>query len=221
MKPLYVCLLLSACATKFMSGGAMPVTLAIMIFIALTTWKKGQRALNERAARNAPSIDRFIREIRRNPPQRVPGTAVFMTPQPNVVPESLRLNLRHNKMLHERVVFLTVSFQEVPHVSSENRIYIHSLGDDFYSMTLHYGFNDEPDISQAMAYCLQRGMDFDSAEQASFYIGHETIVPARGGAMPFWRDLLFAIMKQNASSAVEYYKIPVSRVVEVGGRYEL
>jgi KUP system potassium uptake protein len=214
-------ILLSACATKFMSGGAMPVALAIMIFIVLTTWKKGQRLLNERASREAVSIERFIKEVHRNPPLRAPGTAIFMTPYHNVVPEPLRLNLRHNKMLHERVIFLTVSFQEVPHIAPENRIHIYSLGNDFYTMDLHYGFNDQPDMPEAMNYCLRRGMDFDNIHQTSFYLGRERIVPVAGGAMPFWRDMLFAIMKQNASSAIEYYKIPADRVIELGGRYEL
>lgn len=213
--------LFSATTTKFMSGGAMPVALALMIFIALTTWKRGQKILSERFAHQSLSVDSFIKSVRRSPPVRVPGTAIFMTPYHNVVPDSLQLNLRHNKMLHERVIFLTVAFQEVPHVPPENRIQIYSLGDDFYRMDLSYGFNDEPDIPEALHYCLQRGMDFDSIHQVSFYLGKETIVPVKGGDMAQWRERIFAVMKQNASSAIEYYKIPAERVVEVGGRYEL
>ncbi len=213
--------LFSATTTKFMSGGAMPVTVAIMIFTALTTWKKGQSALDDRISSQSVSIDQFIRETRSNPSVRVPGTAIYMTPHHNMVPSALMLNMRHNKMLHERVIFLTVIFEEIPHVARENRIHIYTLGDDFYKMDVHYGFNDDPDISEVMHYCLQRGMDFDNMASASFYFGREIIMPVAGGAMPFWRDLLFAIMKQNASSAADYYKIPADRVVEVGGLYEL
>ncbi len=213
--------LFSATTTKFMSGGAMPVTVAVMIFTALTTWKKGQAALDDRISSQSVSIDQFIRESRNNPSVRVPGTAIYMTPHHNMVPSAMMLNMRHNKMLHERVIFLTVIFEEIPHVAHENRIHIYTLGDDFYKMDVHYGFNDEPDISEAMHYCLQRGMDFDNLAQASFYFGNEIIMPVAGGAMPFWRDLLFSIMKRNASGAAEYYKIPADRVVEVGGMYEL
>ncbi len=212
--------LFSATTTKFMSGGAMPATLAVMIFLALTTWKKCQQALDNRLASLSLPVDRFIREVEVSPPLRVPGTAIFMTPYPNAVPNPLLLNLRHNKMLHERVIFLTVMFQEIPHVTAENRIRIHTLGNDFYRIDLFYGFNDEPDVPAALAYCMKRGMDFDGLHQTSFYLGRESVA-FMGGEMPFWRKLIFSIMKQNASSAVEYYKIPADRVVEVGGRYEI
>ena len=213
--------LFSATATKILSGGIMPVALAITIFTALTTWKHGQQLLNKKFSERSISIEKFIKEIHRNPPLRVPGTAIFMTPYHNVVPEALLQNLKHNKILHERVIFLTVLFQEIPHVALENRIHIHTLGSDFYLLELHFGFNDEPNMSEAFNYCLKRGMDFDSIYQASFYLGKETIVPIGGDEMALWRERIFAAMKQNASSAVEYYKIPADRVVEIGGRHEL
>ena len=213
--------LFSATLTKFFSGGAMPVTLALMIFTALTSWKRGQQALNTMFSQRSVPIDRFIKEVHRNPPIRVPGTAIFMTPYHNVVPDSLLQNLKHNRMLHERVIFLTVDVQEVPTVAQENRIRIHTLKDDFYQLDVHFGFNDAPDMSAAYNYCLKRGMDFDNIHQTSFYLGRETIIPLAGGIMALWRERIFAIMKQNASSAVEYYNIPFDRVVEIGGRYEL
>ena len=213
--------LFSATLTKFFSGGAMPVTLALMIFTALTSWKRGQQALNTMFSQRSVPIDRFIKEVHRNPPIRVPGTAIFMTPYHNVVPDSLLQNLKHNRMLHERVIFLTVDVQEVPTIAQENRIRIHTLKDDFYQLDVHFGFNDAPDMSAAYNYCLKRGMDFDNIHQTSFYLGRETIIPLAGGIMALWRERIFAIMKQNASSAVEYYNIPFDRVVEIGGRYEL
>jgi KUP system potassium uptake protein len=214
-------ILFSATLTKFFSGGAMPVTLAIMIFTALTTWKRGQMALNGLFSQRSIPIERFIKEVHRNPPIRVPGTAIFMTPYHNVVPDSLLQNLKHNRMLHERVIFLTLTVQEIPHVSDDSRIRIRTLGDNFYQLEVHFGFNDVPDMSDAYNYCLKRGMDFDNIHQTSFYLGRETIIPLKGGIMALWRERIFAIMKQNASSAVEYYNIPYDRVVEIGGRYEL
>jgi len=211
--------LFSATLTKFFSGGAMPVMLALMIFSALTSWKRGQTLLRSMFSKNSLPIDVFIREVHRNPPIRVPGTAIFMTPYHNVVPDSLLKNLKHNRMLHERVIFLTVNVQEVPTIAEEKRIRIRTLGDDFYQLDVQFGFNDVPDMSDVYNTCLRRGMDFDNIHQTSFYLGRETIVPIASEDMALWRERLFAIMKQNASSAVEYYNIPFDRVVTIGGNY--
>lgn len=214
--------LFSATLSKIAHGAYIPLIMAMVIFTFLTTWKNGQRVLNEKLARSSISIDRFIKEVYKNPPIRVPGTAIYMTPWHNVVPGALTQNLKHNKVLHERVIFLTVVSQEVPYVPKENRVHVYELGHDFYRLDLHTGFKDEPDVPEALHQCLVRGMDFDHIHQVSFFLGKETVISTpEDSGMARWRERLYAWMKQNASSAIDYYKIPADRVVELGGRYEI
>jgi KUP system potassium uptake protein len=214
--------LFSATTTKIATGGYLPLLIAAVIFTFLTTWKSGQRILNEKLARSSISTERFIKEVYKNPPIRVPGTAIYMTALHNVIPSPLLYNLKHNKVLHERIVFVTVVSQEVPYVPAENRVHVYGLGHDFYQLDLHTGFKDEPDVSAALHQCQVRGMDFDDIHQASFFLGKETVIstPEESG-IARWREQLFAWMKKNASSAIDYYGIPADRVVEIGGRYEI
>ena len=214
--------LFSATTTKITSGGYLPLLMAIIIFTFLTTWKSGQRILNEKISRASVSTERFIKEVYKNPPIRVPGTAIYMTALHNVIPSPLMYNLKHNKILHERIIFLTVVSQEVPYVPAENRVHVYGLGHDFYQLDLHTGFKDEPDVPAALHQCQVRGMDFDDIHQASFFLGKETIISTpEVSDIARWREHLFAWMKQNASSAGEYYGIPSDRVIEIGGRYEI
>lgn len=221
---LFICIdaaLFSSAATKIATGGYMPLIFASVIFTLLTTWKTGQRVLNERLSRSSVSIERFIKEVYKNPPMRVPGTAVYMTPWHNVIPNALLQNIKHNKVLHERVIFLTVVAQEVPYVPPDNRVHVYQLGQDFYQLDIHSGFKDEPDVPAALHQCQVRGMDFDHIHQASFFLGKENIIPTDGDGMAIWREHIFVWMKQNASSAISYYKIPPDRVIELGGSYEI
>lgn len=213
--------LVAATMMKFFQGGYVPISLALILCVIFTTWKRGQQILNDKISRLSISTDRFVKEIYKNPPLRVPGTAVFMTPRHNVVPGALLHNLKHNKVLHERVILLTVTSQDVPYVAEEDRVHVHGLGQDFYQLDLRLGFKDEPNVPFALHYCQLRGMDFDDTHQASFFLGKEIVIPTEGEGMSIWREHIFAWMKQNASSAIEYYKIPVDRVVELGGRYEI
>ncbi len=220
----FVCIdtaLFSAALMKIPDGGYVPLLIGAVIFTLLTTWKSGQNILNEKLARSSVSIERFVKDVYKNPPIRVPGTSIYMTPWHNVIPGALLQNLKHNKVLHERIIFMTVVSQEVPHVPPENRVHIYQLGQDFYQLDLHTGFKDEPDVPEALHQCLVRGMDFDHIHQASFFLGKETIIPTPADGMAIWREHIFAWMKQNASSAIDYYKIPPDRVIELGGRYEI
>lgn len=213
--------LFASTAIKIPTGGYFPVLMAFVIFTMLTTWKSGQRLLNDKVSRASVSIDRFVKEIYRNPPVRVPGTAIYMTPWHNIVPGALLHNLKHNKVLHERVIFLTAISQDVPHVAPEKRVHIYQLGQDFYQLDLHIGFKDEPDVPDALHQCQIRGMDFDHISNASFFLSKETVIPTPGDGMAIWREHLFSWMKRNASSAVDYFNIPHDRVIELGGRYEI
>lgn len=213
--------LFSSTVTKIMHGGYVPMLLAVMIFSTLTTWRKGQMILSDKLARYSIPTEKFIKELLKKPPARVPGTSIFMTPRHNIVPNALMQNLKHNKILHERVILLTVVSQDVPYVREENRVQVFRLGHDFYQLDLHLGFKDEPDVPAALRLCQLRGMDFDHIQQASFFLGKETVIPTPAKGMAPWREHYFAWMKQNASSAIEYYKIPSDRVLEIAGRFEI
>ncbi len=214
--------LFAASSQKIASGGYVPLMIASVIFTLLTTWKSGNRILNEKIARASVSTERFIKEIYKNPPVRVPGTAVYMTAVHNVIPASLLHNLKHNKVLHERIIFLTVVSQEVPYVPAENRVHVYNLGNDFYQLDLHTGFQDEPNVPAALQQCQARGMDFDDIHQASFFLGKETVISTEEpSGIARWRERIFAWLKKNASNAGAYYGIPSDRVVEIGGQYEI
>ena len=213
--------LVMSAATKIPHGGYIPLLMGIIFFTLMTTWKSGQCILKAKMSGMSVSVERFINEIYKNPPLRVQGTAIYMTPWHSTIPSALLQNLKHNKILHERIIFLTVISQEVPYMPPENRVHVHQLGQDFYQLDLHTGFKDEPDVPSALHQCLARGMDFDHLHQASFFLSRETVIPTNGDGMATWREHIFALMKRNASSAIDYYRIPVDRVIELGGRYEI
>ena len=215
-------LLFASTLTKIATGGYVPLLIATAAFTVLTTWKSGQRILNEKVAQASVPVDRFIKEVYKNPPIRVPGTAIYMTALHSVVPGALLNNLKHNKVLHERVIFFTIIPQEVPHVPPEKRVHVYGLGHDFFQLDLHNGFKDVPDVPAALRHCQIRGMDFDDIMHATFFLGHETVISTEmPSGIARWREQLFAWMKKNSHSAVEYFEIPMDRVVEIGGQYEI
>ena len=152
---------------------------------------------------------------------RVPGTAVFLTASQEGVPHAMLHNLNHNKVLHERVVLLTVRSEDIPHVGDEQRVDVEPLGHEFYRVTVHYGFKDEPDLPDALAAAAKyRGIEFNMME-TSFFLSRQTLVPTPAPGMALWREKLFAAMSRNAASATVFFKIPTNRVVELGTRIEL
>jgi KUP system potassium uptake protein len=188
----------------------------------LSTWKRGREILFERLRPGAIALEPFIRSLTLHPPARVPGTSVFLTASQEGVPHALLHNLNHNKVLHERVVLLTVRAEDIPHVPDEQRVDVQPLGDDFYRLTVHYGFKDEPDLPAALELASGKGMEFNLLE-TSFFLSRQTLVPtpAHTPGMALWREKLFAAMSRNASSATAFFKIPANRVVELGTRIEL
>ena len=166
-------------------------------------------------------IEPFLESLFRDAPQRVAGTAVFLTATPDVAPHALLHNLYHNKVLHERVVFLTVDVKNVPWVPLEERVTVRPLGNECYRVALQFGFMDRPDVWQALdEVCPTRGIAFDLM-QTSFFLSRQTLIPKVGPGMALWREKLFALMSRNASSATTFFKIPANRVVELGTRIEL
>ncbi len=211
---------LASNSLKIPDGGWFPLVIGAVVFTLLTTWKRGRALLMDKLSTDALPLDVFIQSIEVAPPTRVEGTAVFMTSTPDRVPHALLHNLKHNKVLHDRIVFLTVVIRDVPYVSQSHRIEIKSLGCDFYQFLAYYGFKEDPDVPELLEESGRRGFAFDMME-TSFFVSRETLIPTVGPGMALWREKLFASMSKNAVKASEFFRIPTNRVVELGTQVEL
>ena len=200
---------------KIPDGGWFPLAAGSIVFLLMSTWKRGGQMLTERTSGEAIELESFIDALLVSMPSRVPGNAVFMTSNNERVPNAMLHNLMHNKVLHERVLVVSVQVFDVPYVPEIDRVEIHKLKGDFYRVNVQYGFKDEPDIPAALALCESQGLPVDMME-TSFFLGRATLVPKHGSEMVFWREKLFVFMFRNASSATSFYKIPTNRVVELG-----
>jgi KUP system potassium uptake protein len=201
-------------------GGWFPAVLATILAITMSTWRWGRQSLLERRGRNALTIEEFVATLKPDRPIRVPGTAVFMTGNPGLIPGALLHNLKHNKVLHERVVLMTVRTLDIPRVPEEERLQIRHLDGNFHAITVQYGFLDQPNIPRALAQCRLQQFHFNLME-TSFFVGREKIIPARRGGLARWRKRLFVLMSNNMLDATEFFRIPPNRVVELGGQVEL
>ena len=211
---------LSSNALKLLHGGWFPLLVGALIFTLFTTWKRGRRVLLDRLSEDALPLEQFIQSIELAPPVRVEGTAVFMTSTPDRVPHALLHNLKHNKVLHERVVFLTVVTREVPFVAPGERIEVKELGCDFYRMLGYYGFKEEPDVPELLEQAGRDGFPFEMME-TSFFVSRETLVSTIRPGMARWRERLFSSMSKNAVKASDFFHVPANRVVELGTQVEL
>ncbi|HEX8745565.1 MAG TPA: potassium transporter Kup [Pyrinomonadaceae bacterium] len=205
---------------KIPHGGWFPLVVGALIFLLMTTWKKGRRILAERLMSRAHPIEDFLSDIARNPPTRVPGTAVFMNGTATGTPPALMHNLEHNKVLHERVVLLTVKTKQAPYVEPEERVQLESLGHEFYRMIINYGFMEDPDIPRVLENLELSALRLEPMN-TTFFLGRETVVASRYPGMMIWREKLFALMSRNASSATAYFCLPPNRVVELGSQIEI
>ena len=207
-------------SVKIPDGGWFPLVFGLAVFILLTTWKRGRELLGERLAADAMQLRPFITSIAESGVERVPGTAVFMTPDPESVPHALLHSLKHYKALHEQVVILSVKVFDVPFVPELDRVEVHRLSGNFAQVVVQYGFKDEPDIPAALALCGEAGLTLDMMD-TSFFLGRETLIPKLGSSMAYWRALIFVAMFRNAGSATAFFKIPSNRVVELGSQVVL
>ncbi|MHB8481928.1 MAG: potassium transporter Kup [Nitrospiria bacterium] len=207
-------------AIKIEEGGWLPLVFGFGVFLLMTTWKRGRTLLHERLHRNALDLKPFVESMAPGAVMRVPGTAIFLTANPDGVPHSLLHNMKHNKVLHEHVVVLCVRILDIPHVSGEDRLELHTLPNNFYQLIVKFGFKDEPDIPKALAPGVKQGLALDPME-TSFFLGRETLIPKAGSEMPVWREKLFIAMYRNAASVITFYKIPPNRVVEMGSQVVL
>jgi KUP system potassium uptake protein len=205
---------------KIPHGGWFPLVVGALIFLLMTTWKKGRRILAARLLSRAHPIEDFLQDIARNPPLRVPGTAVFMNGTAAGTPPALMHNLEHNKVLHERVVLLTVKTKQMPYVEPEDRVKLESLGHEFYRMIINYGFMEDPDIPKVLEGLEPPAPRIDSMN-TTFFLGRETVIAGKYPGMMIWREKLFALMSRNASSATAYFCLPPNRVVELGSQIEI
>ncbi len=205
---------------KIPEGGWFPILSGIVVFTLLTTWKKGRAVLMKRLSEDAMPLDLFIQSIAAAPPTRVAGTAVFLTSSPNSVPHALLHNLKHNKVLHERVVFLTIVTRDIPAVPAADRLQMAPLGCEFFQIVARYGFKDDPDVPELLEECNRRGFVFDMME-TSFFVSRETLIATVAPGMALWRERLFVSMSKNATKASEFFRVPSNRVVELGTQVEL
>ncbi len=205
---------------KVPHGGWFPLVVGALVFSLLATWKKGRGLLQKKQADETLPLAPFLESLMAHPPQRVSGTAVFLTTSHSSVPHALLHNLIHNKVLHERVIFLTVLTEEVPFVPDIDQIELTDLGHGAWRMIVRYGFKDEPDIPLALSRCEARGLPFAMME-TSFFLNRETVLPAKLPGMALWRERLFAWMNRSASTAMEFFKLPPNRVIELGTQVEI
>ncbi|MBM3580856.1 MAG: potassium transporter Kup, partial [Alphaproteobacteria bacterium] len=209
-----------ATVTKVTYGGWFPLAIGFVMFLVLTTWKRGRGLLLARRTQAALSIDEFKKSL--SGVARVPGTAIFLTRAAEGVPTALLHNLKHNKVLHERVVLLTVAIEEVPYVSAERRVTHKDFGDNISQVVLHFGFMDTPDIPKTLANAslAQLGFFYD-VFQITYFVSRETVIPVDTPDMVIWRKHLYAWMTRNASGAAEFFQLPRNRVVELGAQVEV
>ncbi len=205
---------------KFFDGGWFPLLIGGIVFTLMMTWKDGRRLLNQKIKADALDLPSFLEAVFVNPPTRVEGTAVFLTADVNTVPNALLHNLKHNKVLHESNLFVSVRSHETPWIGLDKRVEMNALGHDCWQITIHYGFKNNPDIPKALELIKGRGCTLH-AMTTSYFLSRDIIVPTIGEGMAPWREKLFAQMHRNASAAADFLKLPNNSVVEMGSKIEI
>jgi KUP system potassium uptake protein len=212
---------LGANLAKIIDGGWFPLVVASIVFTLMTTWRAGRRILTERLRDGALPPDAFVQSLRKRPPVRVPGTAVFMHRANEAVPPALLHSLKHYKALHEQVILLTIVTEEVAHLNGEQRLQVESLGEGIYSVTGRYGYMEEPDVPALLAKLADSGIKAPPMD-TTYFLGRETlIVTDRPSGIATWREKIFAWMMRNSASAARFFRLPPNRVVELGAQIEL
>jgi KUP system potassium uptake protein len=199
---------------KFAQGGWLPLAIAAGVFVIMETWRLGRRAHQERIRSESLSLELFLERADKTP-LRVAGTAVFLAARGDAVPGALLHNLKHNKVLHERVLLATVVVEETPFVPQEKRIEVTKLGKGFFRVRIHHGFFETPDVPKALQAARPFGISID-VDTATFFVGRETLVPAENPSLGRWRTWLYAMLASNALAPAKFYHLPPNRVVELG-----
>ncbi|KZC24330.1 potassium transport protein Kup [Rhodanobacter thiooxydans] len=206
---------------KVAHGGWFPLVLGVVLFTVMTTWRRGRELVVREIKQGGLALAPFIENIAEHPPLRVPGTAIFLTANQHAVPHALLHNLKHNKVLHERNVLLTVETLETPVAEADERIAITPMAGNFFGLELRFGFAEDPNIPLALTQCTREGLGFDMMD-TTFFLSRETIVAdARRPGMALWRDKLFAFLSRNAMPATAFFQIPGNRLIELGAQVEI
>ncbi len=213
-------LLVAGCALKFFDGGWFPLAMGGLLFLLMATWQRGRTLALEVIRREGLPLQEFIDALDLASLPRTPRVAVYAVADPSTVPQALLHNLKHNQVLHERNIILTVRFAESPWVGMEDRTRVEPLGHGFWRVTLTFGFMNTPDVPQALKLCAAQGLAVPLFE-TSYFLSRETIVPTHGAGMALWRERLFATMSRNAGSVVEFFRLPDNAVVELGTRVQI
>jgi KUP system potassium uptake protein len=202
---------------KIPEGGWVPVVLGAALFIIMHTWKQGRELLFSRIRQDSLPLKSYIARLPQSRTLRVPGIAIFMTGQSDYVPNALLHNLKHNKVLHQRVLFVTVLNEDVPEIPESERTEVQELAPDIHRVIIRYGFHESPNIPRVLESLREAGVQYQPM-QASYFLGRETLVQAVVPKMSRWRQWLFRVMSRNAVPATEFFRIPSDRVVELGVR---
>jgi KUP system potassium uptake protein len=213
-------LLVSACLLKFMDGGWFPLAAGAVIFMLMATWRRGRELLMDNIRKGDPELLPFIEALSADTKSRVPRTAVYAVANPDTVPQALMHNLKHNQVLHERNLILTVVFHDVPWIPFNERVKVTPLVPGFWRVEVHYGFQNQPDIPQALELCREQGLEINLFE-TSYFLSREIVVPTRGDGMAPWREALFALMSRNAGTAADFFRLPNNCVIELGTRVQI
>ena len=210
----------SANVIKVFDGGWFPLVIGGAMFTVMMTWKQGRGLMGNALRDQAIDLKSFLEAVFVSPPARVQGTAVFLSAEQGVTPNALLHNLKHNKVLHETNLFVTVRHHEVPWIGFNKRSELEPLGKNCWQVTLHFGFKNEPDVPEALALLQGRGVQLDEME-TSYFLSRDIVIPSIGAGMALWREKLFASMHRNAGAAADFLNLPTNRVVELGSKLEI
>ncbi len=205
---------------KLFGGGWFPIVIGIFMFTLMLTWTQGRKLLSHKLRTDAIPLTEFLEGVFMSPPARAEGTAVFLTSEIGITPNALLHNLKHNKVLHQFNLFVTVQQHDVPWIGFDKRVQMDSLGHDCWAVTLHFGFKNEPDVPEALQLLEGRGVPLDDM-QTSYFLSRDIVIPTFGDGMAMWREKLFASMHRNAGAAADFLNLPTNRVVELGAKVEI
>jgi KUP system potassium uptake protein len=213
---------LGANSAKIAAGGWFPLLVAAIVFVIMTTWRKGRQVLAAKLREDALTPELFIQSLGARPPQRVPGTAVFMHRNRQVIPAALLHSMKHYKVLHQTIILLTIENEEVSHLSNAERLEVESLGCNIYRITGRYGYMEDIDVPALLDLAAQDGGPPVPPMDTTYFLGRETlIITKKPSGMASWREKIFASMMRNAETAARFFRLPPNRVVELGAQIEM